>query len=226
MQTLTHFASKHSLRLSVVLFVAVACLHSSGGQQILRGESGHETMPEIAAKLSEWRKSFISARVNWRSWNRQDFVEANPGVDPDKALGITDYAEDEFLWADWGGYREEMKIIKGDKLVYKWATGSDATQNWDATTKYSGNQDVLDLIKLGRPESNRPLASISSYVGISGLWNSPSGRWIDETLPREPYEIVSHAEDIDGHQCVLIQLVKPDSESRFWLVPRPRIDPP
>jgi hypothetical protein len=97
MQSKTLFASKQISQVFVILIVVAAFILFPGVRQVLYAEPGTETMPEIVGKLREWRQKFISVRVIWRSWNRKDFVEANPGVDPDKALGVTDYAEDEFL---------------------------------------------------------------------------------------------------------------------------------
>ena len=177
---------------------------------------------EIVEQLSSWRQSFATVRIRWHSWHRQNFIEANPGLDPDKALGKTDYTEFEFTWSDQGAHRTELKVIKGGTLVYRDLWGTDGPRPWGAVTKRNAaNQEELALITFYRPHPSLPLSTNMNLHTLRGLWDS-SGKWLDERMRNVAAPTLQAAfGDCDGIRCVRVAVPtgSPDTADTNWLDP-------
>ncbi|MCI0540223.1 MAG: hypothetical protein L0Z50_33885 [Verrucomicrobiales bacterium] len=173
---------------------------------------------EVLKQIQAWRKSFATIRIQWRSWHRKDFIDVNPGVDPDEALGRTDYSDYEFVWADWGAFREQLTVVKKGQAVFRTAMGTPGNRPWGADSKYGESVERWDHIQFFRPIPDRPLKSNIGFDGITGLWNS-SGSWFGDILAQSPNLVWSDYEELNGQRCLVVKVKNGDREDAYWLDP-------
>jgi hypothetical protein len=173
---------------------------------------------EALMQIRAWRKSFATIQVYWRDWHRQDFIDSNPGIDPDQALGKTDGSHCEFAWADFGAFRKQMTVFKQGRAVFRDAMGTPGNRPWGADSKYGESVERWDHIQLYRPDAERPLSSNFVVKGIYGLWNG-RGHWFSDDLTGTDVEFVGY-EQVDGHRCLIAKRMTEKRGDTYWLDPK------
>ncbi len=138
------------------------------------------TLEEIVEKTRAWRANFSTIQIKTRAWHRQDFIDANPGVDPDAALGKTDFREEDFDWADIGAVRYESRIITKGKLE-------------------SRSMGVRD----GRRGESLTSTVI---VPLHGVWCSGEETWFSERIARSADATLVGYEELDNRRCARVRL--------------------
>lgn len=190
----------------------------------LRADEPAVDPQEALKQIQAWRKSFATIRIQWRSWHRKDFIDVNPGVDPDEALGRTDYSDYEFVWADWGAFREQLTVFKKGQAVFRDAMGTPGNRPWGADSKYGESVERWDHIQFFRPIPDRPLKSNIGFDGITGLWNS-SGEWFSDTLNKNGTLVFKGIEEVRGHRCLVAEFTQDNGVQTYWLDPNQQFLP-
>ncbi|MBC8291143.1 MAG: hypothetical protein H8E37_12585 [Planctomycetes bacterium] len=174
--------------------------------------------------LRDWRSTWVTIRVNSHEWNLKDMAECNPDADPDAPDYIEKHSPThEFVWADWGALRFEIRTVMAGKEHYVTSLGTEGERPWGSQSKM-GDPGVLKLVQFYQPVQDRPLYSSLIVVPIHGLWFNQPGRWLDEELEKNPWTVMG-LEEVDGHRCVKVYWTDGRNSKTVWLDPECRYLP-
>ena len=186
-----------------------------------------EQLPRLETcikKLRDWRSTWVTIRINSHEWNLKDMAKCNPDADPDTPDYIEKHSpRHEFVWADWGALRFEIRTVMAGKEDYVTSLGSDGERPWGSQSEM-GNPDVLKLVQFYQPIQDRPLSVNWVIVPIRGLWFNQPGRWLDEELEKNPWTVMG-LEEVDGHRCVKVYWVTDRKSKTVWLDPEQQFLP-
>ena len=84
----------------------------------------------IVAKLHDWRRSFATIRVNWRTGNRDLFIQNHPDLPPEQEWEGGYVSKYELIWSDSGAFRFEFVSERAGNRTFREAQGSDGRLRW------------------------------------------------------------------------------------------------
>ncbi len=172
--------------------------------------------------LRKWRSTWKTIRIICDESNSEEPPEGNSA--PDDPVDTEIYSgRHEFAWADWGAMLYKLRFQRDGRDCYVTVFGSDGTHQWSTKTEME-KPDVIKMVQVRQADSKHPLSCKYEISPLIGLWQSSTGRWLDERMAAEPWTVLGF-EEVEGHRCVKVYWQRQRISNTVWLDPECRFLP-